>query len=419
MKLKSFLCSLGALSLLCLFAGSAGSATGDWPQWRGPNRDGVSTETGLLRQWPLGGPPLVWKATGIGEGYATVSVAGNRLYTMGQDQAASSVHALNRADGKPVWSVKVGKSGAPGWGGFAGPRSTPTVDGDRLYALGHYGELVCLDTATGKEVWRRDFVKDFGGTMPEWAFSESPLIDGDRVVVTPGGSRGTLVALNKKTGELIWQTQGFTDNAQYPSVVVEEIAGVRQYIQMTDAHVVGVGTDGRMLWIADREGKTATIPTPIYYDNHVYVASGYGVGCNLFKLTKRSDKFTAEQVYAKNLMVNHHGGVVRVGDHLYGHCDNRGWVCQEFKTGESVWQEKGKQGKGSIVYADGHLYLRKEDGPGTMVLIEATPKGFVEKGRFDQPDRSKKNSWPHPVIAGGRLHLRDQDVLLCYDIKAK
>ena len=395
-------------------------ASGDWPQWRGPNRDGHSPDAGLLKQWPAGGPKLLWKAPGLGSGYTSVSAVGNRLFAMGDKDDASYVIAMNRTDGQPLWTAKVGKAGAPGWGGFAGPRCTPTVNGDLVFAVGQYGEVACVDAASGKEHWRKDYVKDFGGKLPEWGYCGMPLVDGDRVILVPGGQRGNLAALNKNTGELIWQSKEFTDSIHYSSPIVAEIGGVRQYIQLTDASVAGIAAaDGRLLWRAARKGSTAVIPTPIYHDGHVYVSSGYGAGCNLFKITAADGKFSAVESYANKTMTNHHGGVVLVGKCLYGFSDNKGWTCQDFETGKTLWQEKGQLGKGSLVYADGMFYLRAEDGKGTVALIEATPEGYREKGRFDQPDRSDKNSWPHPVVAGGRLYLRDQDVLLCYDIEAK
>jgi outer membrane protein assembly factor BamB len=391
----------------------------DWPQWRGPNRDGISLETGLLRQWPKGGPPLAWKATGLGEGFASVAVVGGRIFTMGQDETSSFIHALDERTGKLLWSAKVGRKGAPG--GYPGPRCTPTVDGELVVALGQYGDLVGVEAASGQELWRKNLLKDFGGQMmSDWGYSESPLVDGERVVCTPGGSKGTLLALNKKTGAVLWQTKDFTDNAAYSSVVAVKIAGRPQYVQLTDASVASVApADGKVLWRAPRRGSTAVIPTPIVHEDHVYVTSGYGVGCHLFKVSTTSPDFKAEQLWANKVMVNHHGGVVRVGEHLYGYSDGKGWTCQEFKTGKAVWQDKEKLGKGAVAFADGQLYLRAESGAGTVVLLEATTAGWKEQGRFDQPDRSGASSWPHPAIANGKLYLRDQDVLLCYDVKAK
>ncbi len=395
------------------------AAPGDWPEFRGPKRDGISTETGLLKQWPAGGPLLAWKATGLGDGYSGVAVVGNRIFTAGDKGDASFVVALNRADGAPVWTAKLGKSGPVGDPKYEGPRSTPTVDGNLLFELGQWGELVCLDAGTGTELWRKDLVKDFNGTLPSWGYAESPLVDGANVVVTPGGQKGAIVALNKKTGAVAWQSKEFTDPAHYSSLVPVEYGGVRQYVQLTPASVAAVAaTDGKLLWRAGRKGNVAVIPTPIFADGFAYVTSGYGAGCNLFKVTAADGKFSAEQAYANKVMANHHGGVIKIGEYVYGFSDSKGWTCQDFKTGEAKWQQNGI-GKGSIAYADGRFYLRREDGPGTVALIEASPDGYKELGRFNQPDRSSKNSWPHPVIAGGKLYLRDQDTLLCYDVQAK
>lgn len=411
---------LGLIALLAQsFSHTFAASAPDWPQWRGPNRDGVSKETGLLKQWPKDGPPLLWKATGIGAGYSGVSVVDQRVFTIGDKGAANQLLALNRANGAVVWTAPLGKGGAPGWGGFAGPRATPTVDGDLVFALGQYGEVLCVKGADGAEVWHKNLTADFGGPLPEWGFSESPLVDGERVLFTPGGEKGTIVALNKRTGALLWQSKDWTDGAHYSSIILAEIGGVRQYIQLTEKSLAGIAPeDGKVLWKATRKGATAVIPTPIYADDHVYVSSGYGIGCNLFKIGHENG-FTATQVYANKVMVNQLGGVVKVGDYLYGHSDGKGWTCQDFKTGEAKWQEKAKLDKGSILYADGMLYCREEAERGVVALVEATPSGFVEKSRFAPAERSGKKSWPPPVIAGGQLYIRDQDFLFCYDVKAK
>ena len=411
---------IAALFAITILPVGVSSASDDWPQWRGPNRDGHSPDKGLLKEWPTDGPALAWKATGLGIGYTNVTVVGNRIFAMGDKDDASQVIAINLADGSQLWTAKVGKAGAPGWGGFAGPRCTPTIDGDLVFAVGQYGEVACLDAASGKEIWRKDYIKDFGGELPEWGFCGMPLVDGKQVILAPGGKRGDLVALDKKTGELIWQSADFAESIHYSSPIVAEIGGVRQYIQLTEQSVAGVAaSDGSLLWRAPRKGKVAVIPTPIVHDDCVYVCSGYDVGDNLFKIKAVDGKFTAEQVYADKAMKNQHGGVVLVGKYLFGYSDGKGWVCQDFETGKVIWAEKEKLGKGSITYADGMLYLREEAGKGTMALIESTADGYQEKGRFDQPDRSDKNSWPHPVVIGGRLYLRDQDVLLYYDVRKK
>jgi outer membrane protein assembly factor BamB len=413
-----------AFSAFPFLASSLLAASSEWTQWRGPNRDGRSAETGLLKEWPSGGPALAWKSTELGAGYGSISASGSQLFSMGDKGGNSYVIALARADGKSLWQTKVGQAGAPGWGGFSGPRCTPTIAEGLVIAVDQWGDLVCVDAATGKEQWRKNYEKDFGAKRPEWGFAESPLVDENRVVVMPGGQQGAMVALHLKTGKTLWRTTSFTDDAQYSSAVVASIGGMRQYIQLTMASLVGVGpADGHVLWKTRFKGATAVIPDPIVAGNQIYVTSGYGTGCNLFNISG-TGPFTVAQEYANKVMVNHHGGVVKDGDYLYGYSDGKGWTCQKFQTGEAVWTEKGKLKKGSITFADGMLYCREEadnskTAKGTVALLVATPSGYQEKGRFDPPDRSDKNSWAHPVISGGKLYLRDQEVLLCYDVKKR
>jgi len=418
--MKQMIRLLGLISICIMSTIPSWVLAEDWPQWGGRNRDGKSDETGLLAEWPVDGPKLAWKATGFGKGYSSISVAGDRLYTMGDKDAAGWVIAASADGGKIIWSTKVGAPGAPGVPGydFPGPRSTPAVDGHLVFAMDAWGELICVNAMDGKEQWHKSLVKDLGGEPPTWGFSESPLADGEQVVVTPGGKKGALAAFNKKTGELIWQSKEFTDAAQYSSIVPVEIDGTRQYVQLTAASVVGISAkDGSVLWKAPRQGNIAVIPTPLVTGNEIYVTSGYGAGCNLFKVTKTDGKFVANQVYANHVMVNHHGGVVRVGDYIYGYSDGKGLTCQNAMTGEALWAEKAKVQKGAVSYADGKLYCREEDS-GMVVLVDAIPSGYAEKGRLQQPERSEEKAWAHPVIANGKLYLHDQDVLLCYDIKA-
>lgn len=386
----------------------------DWPQWRGPNRDAVSQETGLLKEWPAGGPPLVWKAEGLGGGYSTPSIKNGRIYGMGYRDDYEEVWVLNESDGGEVWRVRIGPA-YHDMGYDQGPRATPTPDGDRIYTLGGGGNLVCLDADDGSMIWKREYRQDFDGKlMSGWGFSESPLVDGDRVVCTPGGVKGTVAALNKMTGDLLWRSTGMTDAAAYASLIVAEIGGVRQYIVLTDESVAGIAAeDGSVLWRADRAGRVAVIPTPIYRDNRVWVTSGYNVGCNLFKISPSNGDFDVTEVYSNRDIKNHHGGAILVKDHIYA-SSGPVIVCMEFLTGKVAWEERSV-GKGSLGYADGRLYLRSEDGP--IALIKATPDEFVEISRFDQPFRSDQKAWSHPIIVNGKLYLRDQNILLCYDVK--
>ncbi len=419
------------LSLLALLAAAPASSAADWPQWRGPNRDGKSPETGLLHALPEGGPKLAWKRESldeIGTGYGSPAVVGGRLYLIGGSTAKvgaeESVHCLDAATGEPVWTAKLKTSPGKfldGWGG--GPRSTPTVAGDRLYVLGATGDLTCLTVADGKEVWAKNLVKDFGGKVPQWGYSESPLVDGARVVVTPGGKKG-VVALDAKTGETAWVTEKLGDDAGYSSLVVAEVGGVRQYVTQTAAHGVGVrASDGKLLWSVGEIGrKIAVIPTPVVAGDLVFFTAGYGAGCELYKLEPEGDGTKATKVYSKNKVVaTHHGGVVEYEGKIYGHSDSSGWVCFDYKTGpdEPVWSSK-KLDKGSITYADGHFYCYGES-KGTLVQIKATPEGWQEVGRFTIPKLSPTRPgqgkvWTHPVVAGGKLYLRDYEHLYCYDI---
>jgi outer membrane protein assembly factor BamB len=397
--------------------------TGDWPQWRGPDRNDVSKETGLLKTWPKEGPKLLWTFADAGVGYAGFAVVGDRLYTMGADDKKEYVYALDLKTQKKAWSTEIGTRYTNGRGD--GPRSTPTVDGDLLYVIGGQGNLVCCKTAGGEKVWEKSLTKDLGGGIPQWGYTESPLVDGDQVVCTPGGAKGAVAALNKKTGELLWQSKDFTDRAGYSSLVIAEVGGVRQYVQMTGNSVAGVAAkDGKRLWRFPRNGPVAAIPTPVVAGDLVYATSGYRAGCNLLKLSPSAGGTKEEEVYANKDMTNHHGGVVLVDDYLYGYSDDKGWVCQEFKTGKVVWESK-KLGKGSLTCADGQFYCYSEND-GTVVLVEANPKEWKENGQFTIPQKSKlprppqqprNNIWTHPVVANGRLYLRDQELIFCYDVK--
>ena len=408
---------------------AASPATVGWPQWRGPNRDGVSTETGLLRAWPASGPTLAWKASGLGSGFSSVSVANGRVFTMGDVDGAQHVIALSATDGKKLWSAKVG---APWVDQYGGPRGTPTVDGDLVYAIGTGGDLVALEAATGKERWRKSLPTDFGGKMMSmWTWSESPLVDGDRLIVTPGASNALLVALDKRTGKEIWRTAAADlgtrgkDGAAYSSVVVSNGGGVKQYVQLVGKGLVGVrASDGKLLWSYNRVANdVANIPTPIVKGDLVFTSTGYQTGAALLRLAAApGGGVNASEVYflEGKTFQNHHGGMVLVGDHVYaGHGHNRGNpIAIELATGKVAWggAELKNAGTGSaaVAYADGNLYFRYQNG--TMVLIEASPAGYTEKGSFSIPGVSGP-SWPHPVITGGRLYIREQDALLAYDVK--
>jgi outer membrane protein assembly factor BamB len=410
------------LTAVCL-AAALPLLAADWPQWQGPDRTNISKETGVLKTWPASGPKLAWTFDNAGIGFAGPAVVGDRLYTMGARGGTEFLYALDTKNGKEVWATEIGPLYTNGYGD--GPRGTPTVDGDNIYTLSGQGNLVCVTKDKGTKVWSKSLTKDLRGGIPNWGYTESPLIDGDKVLCTPGGGQGTIAALDKKTGDVSWRSKGLTDGAAYSSIIAADVSGSRQYIQMTTGGVVGVSaSDGKPLWqsAAGRNG-IAIIPTPIYHDGQVYVTSGYGTGCALLKLAPDGDAFKAEQVYANKIMINQHGGVVLLNGNLYGFSDNKGWVCQEFKTGKDLWMEKSKLGKGSLTCVDGMLYCYTEND-GICVLADAAPTGWKEHGRFKIPRETKQprkqgHIWTHPVVANGKLYLRDQDLLFCFDVKGK
>jgi len=417
--------TLAALvSVICVMAmaWTATAADPDWPQWRGINRDGKSAETGLLASWPEGGPPLAWKATGIGKGYSGVSIAGGKIFTMGDREGSEFLICLDLGgDHKELWATKVG---APY--GDGGPRCTPTTDGDLVFALSPHGDFVCCQMADGKEVWRKKFDKDFGGKMMSgWSYSESPLVDGDNVICTPGGKEALVVALNKKTGETVWKSTGQDmGGAGYASIVISQGGGVKQYVTIMGRGAIGVAAkDGKILWTYGKIANgTANIPTPIVTGDFVFVSTAYKTGAALLKLSAADGGVKAEEVYflAPDVFQNHHGGMVLVGDYLYaGHGHNAGQpVCIELKTGKIVWRgEKGPgDGSAAVCFADGNVYFRFQNGQ--MMLVGANPEKFENKGVFRLASVTG-NSWPHPVIQGGKLFIRDNDTLLAYDIKKK
>ena len=395
-----------------------------WPQWRGPQRDDVASDKGLLPAWPKGGPPLVWEGKGLGDGYSSVVIDQGRIYTTGDRKDGEYLICLEDATSKEIWSKRVGDKWSDG-----GSRSTPTTDGDSVFALTPNGDLVCLAAADGADRWQKNLAKDFGGKMMSgWGFSESPFIDGDRVICTPGADDAALVALDRSTGETQWKAK--IDNcggSGYSSIVKSKAGGVDQYVTVLGKSGGAVGVraaDGKLLWRhAGVAGRVANIPTPIVRGDYVFYTTGYDDGGSaLLKIVRRGKELSAEEVYHKaaNELRNHHGGVVLVGDYLYGgHGQNEGFpFCVNFLTGESVWPRKRGPGERSaaVTYADGRLYFRYENG--LMALIEADPAEYKIVGTFQIPDGSTP-SWAHPVVAGGRLYLRDKDRLLCYDLKGK
>ena len=400
---------LAIVALLCLAGQIMAQATTNWPQWRGPGRDGISKETGLLKQWPADGPPLVWKAAGAGRGYSSLAISNGKVYTMGLRGDREFVIAFDVATGKEAWATAHGAAFHNDQGD--GPRGTPTVDGDRVYALGGNGDLTAFDARSGKIAWTKNVLKEFGGENITWGISESPLVLENKVLVNAGGPGASIVALNKSDGSLVWKSQ--SDRAGYSSAIPLTLNGLTQVIFFTGRRAVGLDAkDGRLLWeYAKPANGTANAATPIARANRVFISSDYGTGGGVIEI--KPDNKAEELWFSKN-MRNHHSSSVLVGDHLYGFSGSI-LTAMKFDTGEMAWRERSV-GKGSLVYADGHLYCLSEAG--VVGLVEATPEGYKEKGRF-RIQQSSSPTWSHPVVAGGRLYLRDQDTIYAFDVREK
>jgi outer membrane protein assembly factor BamB len=386
----------------------------DWPQFRGPKRDGVSREINLLKAWSEGGPKRLWLSTNLGSGYSGPAIVGENIYIMGQRAAAQWLLCLEAKGGKELWATRLGDSYANEYGD--GPRSTPTVRDDSVFALGANGELLCADSANGKERWRAKLT-ELGGKVPGWGYTESPLVDGARVVVTPGGEQGAVVALDLRTGQALWRSKDFTDEAQYTSLMTLEKGGVRQYISGNRERVAGLAADdGRLLWQEKFRSGVVVSQSPIVSGDQVYMVAAGGTGCKAVKLTAPD---AAEVVYANKVMKNLPGGVVLFDGHLYGYSDSIGWVCQNWLTGDEVWSSKALD-KGTLTVAGDKMICLTED-TGVVALAEASPEGWKEIRRFALAPQSERRAvkgkvWTPPVIANGRLYLRDQENLWCYQI---
>ena len=383
------------------------AAPAEWFQWRGPNRDGISAETGLLQAWPKAGPPQVWRANGVGNGYSSFSTSGGRLYTLGARAGTEYVIALDRATGKKLWETANGRRYQNDRGD--GPRSTPTVDGDRLYVLGGSGDLTALEAATGRKIWSINLVAKFGGVNPYWGYSESPLIVGDRILVNAGGRRASIVAIAKADGATLWQQHN--DGAGYSSPVLMRNGSANQVVFFTENRTMGVDPrDGRMLWSYNKANNgTANVATPIIRGTRVFVSSDYGTGGALIDVRAAG----ASEVYFTRDMRNHHASSVLIGDHLYGFSSSI-LTALKFDTGAMAWRDRSV-GKGSLIFADNRLYLYSENG--VIGLAEANPAGYREHGRFTLAQQSGMSTWSHPIVTSGLLIIRDQDSVYAYNVR--
>lgn len=408
----ALLLSVTAIAVLSLSTAVSNRTLDDWPQWRGPNRDGISQEKGLLKSWPSAGPPLAWRTTGAGEGYSSFSAADGRLYRMGARQGTEYVMAFDAGTGKKLWERESGQRFSNDQGD--GPRGTPVADGTQLYSLGASGDLTSIEAATGKVTWKVNLLQKFGGSNIRWGLSESPLVLSDRILVNAGARGASIVALKKTDGSEIWRSGN--DASGYSSAITHTIGGIPQAIFFTAANAVGVDTrDGTQLWSYGRvSNRTANIATPIVRGNRVFLSSDYGTGAALLELTASGKSMTAREVYFTNEMRNHHASSILIGDHLYGF-SSAILTAMKFDTGEVAWKDRSV-GKGSMIFADERLYLFSERG--VVGLAEANPAGYREHGRF-QLQTGSSPTWSHPVIANGKLFLRDQDTIYAYDVRAK
>jgi len=419
--------------VVCVPTGSAAeeaAVPGQWLQWRGPDRRDISPDKGLRKDWDADPPQLVWKAEGLGSGYAGISLGGGRIFSMGDVESQQVVVALDAQDGRLLWRTPISDKSAHS---YPGARCTPTIDGQHLYVVGSNGDIACLQAQDGALVWQKNFQKEWDGRMMSgWGYAESPLVDGDRVICTPGGAKAMMVALDKRTGAQIWQSPADVpgdagrDGAGYASSVISHGGGVKQYVQLTGRGLIGVrAADGKLLWSYNPiANTTANIPTPLIDGDHVFASTGYQTGAVLLRLSPdgRGGVTAREQYFldAKTLQ-NHHGGMVLLGDFIYcGHGHNNGFpICVRMSTGKVVWGGD-RRGPGSssaaVTLADGHLVFRYQSGE--VALIEATPQGYQLKGSFT-PDYVSEPSWAHPVVIGGKLYLREQDQLMCYDVRQR
>lgn len=417
--------------LICIaFLGSlsaASSSLGEdyWPTFRGPDRTGVSSDTGLLDQWPEDGPRIVWVGEGAGRGYASVAIADGRLYTLGDGLSTAAdddeyLVCFDQKTGRQLWTSKTGAPWTSGQASWQSSRGTPTVDGDRVYVVTAHGELICVSTS-GDEKWRRHLMDDLGGKKADgWGYSESVLIDGDKLICTPGGEQCTMAALDKMTGETIWTTVREEDRgAGHASVVISKVGDTKVYVQTTGSGGLGVrAEDGKLLWSYEIKRTTSVIPTPIVQDDLVFIVAGYGTGGALLRQVPDGDGVSVEEIYPTNPQLgNKHGGVVLVGGYLYGDSEDRGTpYCADLMTGEVKWKSRGSGKKSaSVTAADGNLIFRFSDG--TVALVPASPEAYQEQSSFKVPGSGERPSWAHPVVVGGNLYLREGDKIFCYDVK--
>jgi len=382
-----------------------------WPQFHGPNRDNISTEKGLLKKWPKNGPALLWTTKGLGHGYSSISIADGMIYTAGSIGKHTVIIALN-LDGKMLWQVKNGKA----WtGAYPGSRGTPTIDGNRLYHQNPHGSIVCLNANTEDIIWQLNIIEKFNSKVPRWALSESLLVDGDHLISCPGGPQTCMVALNKKTGTVIWKAPGTGELAGYASPALFEHKGLRIITTLTLKSMIGVNADtSELLWRTKHETYyDENIMTPIFHDGEIFVSTV--VGSVKWKVNVKDGKVSLKEIWRTQQLENHHGGVILVNEDLHGAgvVRNRSLVCLDWKTGRARYMDKCVDV--SLTYADGMLYALSEDG--VMGLVQPTPTAHKLVSYFKIPKGGKGKSWAHPVVCGGKLYIRHGEFLYAYRLR--
>jgi outer membrane protein assembly factor BamB len=410
--------------LLAMCFSTHADAQSSWPTFRGADRSGVASDEGLLNEWPNGGPELLWTAEGAGQGYASVSIADGKVFTLGdgitENDKSEYLTCFDQSNGKLIWKLKTGNPWTAGRPSWHGSRSTPTIDEDRVYVITPEGVLYCVSTE-GKKKWKVDLKKKFKGKKAEmWGYSESVLIDGDNLICTPGGDRNTVVALNKMTGKKVWSCKRENDRgAGHASIVISNVGDTKVYVQTTGSGAMGVrASDGELMWTYDIDKTTAVIPTPIVRDDLVFFSAGYNRGGALLRQVPEGDEVAVEEIYPLQQGLNNkHGGIVLVGDHLYGDTNDKGTpFCADLMTGKVLWKSRGSGQKSACVTAaDGKLFFQYANG--TMTMVKANSESFEELGSFKIPGDTDRPSWAHPVILDGKMYVRTGTNIHCYAVK--
>jgi len=391
---------------------------GHWPFFHGPDRSNKSTETGLLKAWPDDGPELVWSVAGLGKGYSSVAVADGFLYTAGLKDQQTYVYAFD-LKGKLIWE----KPNGPSWETekpwartYNGARCTPGYSEGLIYHLGELGRLTAFDSGSGDEIWSMELRELFDAEIPEYAYSESVFIEGDRLYCCPAGKKAYLICLDKHTGKLIWKNSDIRGTVGFGSLISFDHGGYHQIAGLSSNTIFGVDAEtGKLLWDVDFENnRSNNVADPIFHQGRIFASSGYGKGSILIKLTEPGDGITPETIWQTELLDNHHGGVILHEGYLYGAGHNaRGWFCLDFQTGKEMWKTGGK---GSLTYADQMLYCLDERG--IMTLMKAQPDTHETVSSFEVPEGGEGMYWAHPVVCAGRLYIRHEDRLFVYAIAA-